>query len=73
MQQDLPCWRGIFNLEKLIHPINSINNSDYRGTYKVQNKLLCDKNEYMEDCHIKWTKNYGNHVDGEEDGSGEDE
>ena len=30
-------------------------------------------NQYVDDCHVKWIKKFGYHVDEEEDGISEDE
>ena len=35
------------------------------------NKWFSARNQYVDDCHVKWTNKFGRHVDEEEDGSSE--
>ena len=38
-----------------------------------RNKWFSDPNEYLDDCHVKWMKNFGHNVDAEEDEISKDE
>ena len=35
-------------------------------------KWFSVQNQYVDDCHVKWTKKFGHNVDEYEDGSSED-
>ena len=37
------------------------------------NKWFSARNQYVDDCHVKWMKKFGNNVYEEQDGSSEDE
>ena len=37
------------------------------------NKWFSDQNQYVDNCHVKWMKKFGHHVDEEEGSSSEDE